>query len=155
MKLEMSTDIDIRLYSDFMDMRLTFGEWLDEELRRLRITQERFAEILDVSQSAVSGWINGVSRPTRRNCRAIAAALSLPASDVLSRAGWIEAPAMPNLQDTLGSGDVDLSRIDPRLRVYMLGFPDLQPEMQRAVLRQLEVLYQTAEELRRQEEIDE
>lgn len=86
MKRIMSILSDTWVYSVAMNARLSFGEWLGDELNRLRLTQQEFADAAGVGQSTVSSWIAGETRPRRRAIPQIAAALGVEpvkVSDVL------------------------------------------------------------------------
>jgi transcriptional regulator with XRE-family HTH domain len=80
------------MYYRGMDAELTFGEWLEDKLRELRITQTAFANLVDVSQSTVSAWVNDVSPPRRRVLPRIAEVLGVDDDDVRRRAGYDEPP---------------------------------------------------------------
>lgn len=107
MQAGMSSISDIVLYRARMGTILTFGEWLDDRLRERRLTQTEFAALLDTSQSTVNAWVNNASRPTRRNVRAIADALSVDREEVHGRleGTWQAPPAL----STPATNGIDLS----------------------------------------------
>jgi SOS-response transcriptional repressor LexA len=67
------------------DIKLTFGEWLDDQLVAAGYNQTTFAEAIGVAQSAVNQWVNNVQPPSRRNVARIARALNMAASDIEAR----------------------------------------------------------------------
>lgn len=120
-----------------------FGDWLWEHLNQRGWGVSDFAERASVSPSSVSRWASNKRLPDPPSCVLIAGALNLDVDTVLERAGHRPGIA------------TDLSAMDPRLRIYMLGFPNLTPEFQRLLLRQMEALYQEAEAFRRERDRDE
>lgn len=71
-----------------MGVRLTFGEWLDDQLRRKGWTQAAFADLVGAARTTVNTWVNDVTPPRRRAARDIARALGVEVDEVLVRAGY-------------------------------------------------------------------
>jgi len=67
---------------------LSFGEWLEDQLRERGWTQAAFADLAQVSRTTVNSWINSVQPPRRRAARDIARALNVDVDEVLVRAGY-------------------------------------------------------------------
>lgn len=51
--------------------------------KRLNITQAELAEKIGISQSAVCQWETGITKPTKENMMAIAAALGCKVDDLI------------------------------------------------------------------------
>jgi transcriptional regulator with XRE-family HTH domain len=92
---------------------LTFGEWLDDQLRQRRWSQSAFADAVGVARPTVNSWVNNVQPPRRRVLPLIAKVLGVSSNEVLVRAGY--PPVDPDyvLPGFVESGDrqgeIDLS----------------------------------------------
>ncbi len=74
-------------YSSPMTGNLTFGEWLDDQLRSRGWSQAEFGDSVGVVRQTVSGWVNDLQRPRRRLLTSMARVLDLDVDEVLARAG--------------------------------------------------------------------
>lgn len=117
-----------------------FGDWLWEQLNQRGWGISDFAERADVSPSSVSRWAGNKRLPDPPSCALIAKALKLDVDYVLERAGHRRGTA------------TDLSAMDPRVRLYFLNFQNLPERMQQVVLKQLEAVYDAAEDMEGQVE---
>ncbi len=86
--LKMSSISDTACYLSFMKTRITFGEWLGDHIKASPHTQTSLAELVDISPSAVSQWVNGKQRPQRRLLRKVARILELDVDEALVRAEY-------------------------------------------------------------------
>lgn len=142
----LSTPVDNFPYSVLMDGQPEhelFGNWLDRELIDRDWSIAEFARRANVPRQTAQKWVRNERVPDPPYCYRIADALNMAVDVVLEHAGH-------RIED-----NVDLANIDPRLRLYMLGFPKLSPQFQRLMLKQLEALYEEAEAYRREEARDE
>lgn len=60
---------------------MTYGERIKRERERRRLTQERLAELLEVSRQAVSKWEMDLSRPARGKLARLSEVLEIPEGD--------------------------------------------------------------------------
>lgn len=72
-------------YDASMNVELRFGEWIEDTYTRMGMTQDEFAELANVSQSAVSTWVLGQALPRVRSVPDVAAALGVRATEVHDR----------------------------------------------------------------------
>lgn len=102
---------------------MTFGEWLEQELRSRHLSQREFARLAGVSQGHISGVIAG-----GRNVGAdfvIQAARALDVSPVLALqiAGLLTADDIPTTDDPQAARALDyFAQISPEQRVFILDF---------------------------------
>ncbi|MGA7672821.1 MAG: helix-turn-helix transcriptional regulator [Nitrolancea sp.] len=66
---------------------MTFGEWLDDQLKSRGWSQSEFGDSVGVVRQTVSGWVNDLQRPRRRLLTSMARVLDIDADEVLARAG--------------------------------------------------------------------
>lgn len=106
------------------DNGLTFGEWLDDELKRRGWLQDDFAVAIGVDQSTVSDWVNGQSRPQPKNCDAIARKLGVDRNEVRRRAGRrqiIQAAHIRSRSGAIGGITVEATAGDVKRQWDALG----------------------------------
>ena len=83
-----SSASDYQFYTGVMNVRLSFGEWLDDQIRRKGWSQAAFSDAVGVARQTVNSWVNGVQPPRRRALRDVAKILDLDINEVLVRAGY-------------------------------------------------------------------
>jgi len=125
-----------------MNGKVTFGEWLDDQLKSRGWSQTDFGDSVGVARQTVSGWVNDLQRPRRRLLTSIARVLDLDIDDVLARAGRPPASAEPRLSKRQAprierSRQADLE--DPFVR-FMLEHSTVLTNDQRDLIMQV-VLY--------------
>lgn len=77
-------------------MSKEFAAWLAEQLAEREMNQTDLWRRIGVTSAAVSRWLSGEDTPGTRNCRKIADAFRIDASEVLKRAGHLPgSPASP------------------------------------------------------------
>ncbi len=77
----------------------TFGEWLEEQLRKRSWKAADLARAARVRDSTLSRILNGTRRPSPEVCRAIAQALDVSPILVFRQAKWLPAKAEPGLTE--------------------------------------------------------
>lgn len=65
-----------------MEIRMTLGEFIAKRRKYMRLTQERLAEQIHVSKSAVAKWETDGGIPDRDNLKALAEALRVTLEDM-------------------------------------------------------------------------
>jgi transcriptional regulator with XRE-family HTH domain len=129
----MSTISDIRVYAGYVNSRLSFGEWLGDQLKDQDLTQVALAETLNVAPTTVNAWVNGVSKPRRRSFRAIATAIGVSLAE-FERAINGEVPATharPARETGTAERGIDLS--DPLIAVSAANADKLTDDQKRAL----------------------
>jgi transcriptional regulator with XRE-family HTH domain len=114
-----------------MTGKLSFGEWLDDQLREKRWTQTSFAESVDVSPSTVSTWISNTHLPGRRVMSRIARVLDLDINEVLVRAGYPPMDAgyrLPENRNEEMKTDEESPIYDDRVRFFAANADKLSEE---------------------------
>lgn len=133
-----SSQDDSRCYTLSMNGRLSFGEWLEDQIRGKGWNQTVFGEAVGVARQTVSNWVNNVQPPRRRATRDIARVLGVDQNEVLVRAGY--PPLDPDYvlpddrQGAEESQSVDLA--DPRVLFFASHARELSEE-EWAVIRTL------------------
>lgn len=88
----------------------TFGLWLEGEIYTRWPDKKEFAELADVTETAIGNWINHGAKPYRKTCYAIARALGIPANEVLERADYqtdAEPTRIPRIAPYVPEGGID------------------------------------------------
>ena len=70
---------------------MSFGEQLSSVRRRSGLTQEQFAEQLQVSRQAVSKWETGTADPSTSNLLALAKLFGVSAEELLRQVDRTDA----------------------------------------------------------------
>jgi len=60
----------------------SFGLWLDNQIQKLGTNKTGLAHMLGLTQSCVSQWVSGATRPSDRNCRKLARVLHVNLGDI-------------------------------------------------------------------------
>jgi len=60
----------------------SFGLWLDNQIQKLGTNKTGLAHMLGLTQSCVSQWVSGATRPSDRNCRKLARVLHVSLGDI-------------------------------------------------------------------------
>ena len=74
---------------------MTTGEKISRLRKGQQLSQEEFAEILDISRQTVSKWENGTAQPTGENLRLVAEKFNIPVSALYSTENTEPAEEMP------------------------------------------------------------
>lgn len=75
----------------------SFSQWLSTRMTELGVSQNELARRTGVGQTAVKGWVTGISTPSWHNCREIAAALSTDRAHVRQVAGYLDPGEEPDI----------------------------------------------------------
>ena len=76
------------VYAGPMNTKLSFGEWLADLLLEKRLRQREVADRIGVAESTGSDWINGRSKPSRKNARLLAVAVGIDKEEAFTAAGY-------------------------------------------------------------------
>ncbi len=75
-------------------MENSFGDWIQQEIKRLNWRQADLARAANLDSAVISNLINGRRGPGEDTCKAIARALNYPPETVFRAAGLLP-PAQP------------------------------------------------------------
>jgi transcriptional regulator with XRE-family HTH domain len=83
-------------------MNIPFGDWLEKQLRDRKMRPVDLVRLSGMDSGVVSNLINNRRNPGIESCKAIAQALKIPITEVLSAAGIIpEKPTSEQLTDAI------------------------------------------------------
>jgi transcriptional regulator with XRE-family HTH domain len=135
----MSSIVGAICYVNSMKQDISFGEWLEDQLKERGWTQVAFADAIDVARSTVNNWINNYKPPRRRACRHIADVLQIDENEVLVRAGY--PPKDPGYRLGGGKPERSSNETEQQYRWRMLASSDepISDEAWEAIERILEL----------------
>lgn len=114
----------------------SFGEWLVARMEERDLRQYQFAQMVGTSPTAVSAWVNGAKRPTRRSCWAIADALGISRDEVLIAAGH-QFPGRPLVFVRRSDEEYTDEEFEHVLMLALRDHDRLSPEIKRGIQVQL------------------
>jgi transcriptional regulator with XRE-family HTH domain len=103
----------------------SFGEWLQEELKKRKWRQADLARAAHLDTAVISNLVNNKRGPGEETCKAIAHAFVLPPENVFRAAGLL--PLLPSIEDA-------------RKEIMNYKFDELTPEQQDDVIFYIEYL---------------
>jgi transcriptional regulator with XRE-family HTH domain len=84
----LSSMIGERCYINWMKHDISFGEWLEDQLKMRGWSNTAFGELVGVNRTTVGNWCDNKTRPPRRRIRQLARVLEHDPNELLIRADY-------------------------------------------------------------------
>ena len=105
---------------------ISFGRWLKTQRQAMDLTQERFAERVGCTMSAIEKIERGARRPSQQVAERIAEVLSIPSDNLSAFVSWargIQAQYQPTLPGSVRAAAPEPAQVQPEAPTHDLDLP--------------------------------